>query len=472
MADTSKMVTAYRDWILSYGIEGVSVQAGERGNVVLKGEGIDGWVNFYDMDGQTVVELRLEKVSDGSSLFFLHFELEDLDRARRQFAEMASVLERSLLQDPVRVLLCCTCGMTTTFFASKLNDLASEFDLGFDFSAKPIEGALEKDESFDVILLAPQVGHRLKEVQAALPGVMAIELPASVFGSYDAKGALRLLMEVVQQQRTVAKNDLRFAREFDHTKSVLGISYVVRYDEPTISYVVLDKGEERLRGMLVRAELDLDSIIDDLLEVLNDNGCPIDSLDAVGIAVPGVVYHGEALVQRSGDDIQVDVASYLSERLRLPVFVDNNATAAAAGCYVSQQEWDDLVFHAQPIGDLACDEGYVLDGRPRIGLNGFGGNMRYLADRFALSVDLRDASWRYDGMRELTACYLGSVICTIAPKAIFVWCDLLPDMSDLHDELARIVPEESIPELIPVADYDGLTLMGELALCLQRLVES
>ena len=316
------------------------------------------------------------------------------------------------------------------------------------------------------------VGHRLKEVQTALPGVTVIELPASVFGTYDANGALRLLLEAMQQKRLVAKSDLRFARGFDHTKSVLSLSYVERFDEPTLSYVVLDKGEEKLRGVLVRSKFDLETSLNDLLVTLKLNDYSIESFDAVGIAVPGVVHHGKAEMWSPSGNVRMDIQSYLNERLGVPVFVDNNATAAAAGCYVSQDKWDDLVFHAQPVGNPACDEGYVLKGQPRIGRNGLDGNLRHLADRFALSMDLDEAAWRYDGMRELTANYLSTVICTIAPKAIFVWCDLLPDMDELHSELAKIVPEDAIPELVPVSDYDELTLMGELALCLQRLVES
>ena len=472
MTDTNDKVAAYRDWILSQDLDDVTIEEGANGGLVLKGEGVDGWVNFYDLDDQTVVELRLEKKSDGSSLFFLHFELEDPERARKLFLEMTSVLDTTLHQEPRHVLLSCTCGMTTTFFANKLNELATEFDLGYDFCAKPVEEAMEDGTSFEAVLLAPQVGHRLKEVREALPGVTVLELPASVYGAYDANGALRLLMEALQTKRIVAKGDLRFARDFDRTKSILSLSYVERYDEPTISYVVLVEGEERLRGTLVRSWFDMETAFNDLIVTLRLNGYPIESFDAVGIAIPGVVHHGKVDVWHESGPVTMDVASRLSDRLGVPVFIDNSATAAAAGCYVSQADWDDLVFHAQPIGNLVCEEGYVLNGKTRNGRKGFGGTMRYLVGKFALSMSLDEAAWRYDGMCELTACHLGSVICTVAPQAIFVWCDLLPDMDELREELAKFVPEEAIPELIPVADYDGLTLMGELSLCLQRLVES
>jgi hypothetical protein len=44
-------------------------------------------------------------------------------------------------------------------------------------------------------------------------------------------------------------------------------------------------------------------------------------------------------------------------------------------------------------------------------------------------------------------------------------------MEELRDELLKNLPASAIPELIPVADYDGLTLLGELSLCLQGIDE-
>lgn len=57
----------------------------------------------------------------------------------------------------------------------------------------------------------------------------------------------------------------------------------------------------------------------------------------------------------------------------------------------------------------------------------------------------------------------------VAPQAIFVWCDLVPDMDELREELHKTIPSLVIPELVAVSGYDGLVLMGELSLCLQRL---
>ena len=463
---------AYRRWILEHDIEGCSITETVGDGLTMDSDVATGVVNFYEIDGATVVELRLESKRDGSPLFFLHFEFEDMARAKSLFEEMVDVLVGKLHAKIHHVLLCCTCGMTTTFFANKLNDLAAERGLGYDFNAKSIEEAKRSGQAYEAVLLAPQVGHLLKAVQAELPGVMVMELPASVFGAYDAAAALQLLLEGLRDARSAAMGDLRFARDFDMTKSVLSVSYVFRSDEPTVSYLVLEKGEEKLRGMLVRKTFDLEAPLQDLFSTLRLHGYTPESFDAIGIALPGVVDNG-CVVMGEGDDAQrLEIASKLSERWGVPVYVDNNASAAAAGCYVSQNDWDSVVFHAQPVGVTECDQGYVVDGKPHTGRGGFAGNIRHLAKRLTLSMGLEEAAWRYDGMRDLVACYLAAVVCTVAPEAIFVWCDLVPDMTELAESLAEIVPVEAVPELVGVSDYDGLTLMGEQCLCLQRLVEA
>ena len=40
----------------------------------------------------------------------------------------------------------------------------------------------------------------------------------------------------------------------------------------------------------------------------------------------------------------------IADKLGVPVFVDNNANAAAAGCYVSQDAYENLLLQRQPTG--------------------------------------------------------------------------------------------------------------------------
>ena len=464
----SELAATYHQWILAQDIEDMSIEEKDDEHIDLRSDSVDGCANFYDIDDATIVELRLESRSGGEPLFFLHFELLELERAQMLFNEMRQTYEKTFNTSVRHVLLCCSCGITTTFFANKLNETARTLEVDYDFCAMPLDQAKEQGSEFVAVLLAPQVGHLRQSVVEALPNTLVIELPVSIFGAYDATAALNLVIGAVSGARAAARSDLRMARDFDRSKCVLAICYVYREDESTLSYSVLDRGERSISGMLVRSHFDT-LILDDLAATLRVAGYPPDGFDAIGIGVPNMTDKGVLLTRLEHGYARFDLAQVMRERWGVPVFVDNNATAAAAGCYVSQGEWDDVAFHAQTIGVPACDEGLVIGGLPRAGLCGFAGSLKYLSHDFSLSMDLNEAAWRYDGTLELVARYLAATICVVAPQAIFVWCDLVPDMEELREELHKTIPSLVIPQLVAVSDYDGLVLMGELSLCLQRL---
>ena len=137
--------------------------------------------HFYDINDACIVELRLERDLDSEPAFFLHFELEDLNRAQALFNEMASVVYDLSHPQTQQILLCCSCGMTTTFFAMKLNECATGLGLDYEFSAKPIEEAVREGSRYSAVLLAPQVGYQRKAVVEALPNTPVVELPGKVF---------------------------------------------------------------------------------------------------------------------------------------------------------------------------------------------------------------------------------------------------------------------------------------------------
>ena len=465
----NELAQAYRSWVLAQTIEGCTLTENNNGGVDITGDLVKGWVSFYDIDGVCIVELRLERALDGEPAFFLHFELEDIVRAQNLFNEMAQAIYDTTHREVRHVLLCCSCGMTTTFFAMKLNEVSQSLGLDYEFSAQPIDEAKKNGADYAAVLLAPQVGYQRKDVTAALPETLVIELPGKLFGSYDAPGVLRLVVDALSGSRVSSgESQMQIAREYDRTKRILALSFVHREDEPTLSYRILDRGEIVLSGMLVRRSFDIQTL-EDLAATLRVKGWKANEFDAIGLAVPGIVDKGIIVNHRNGEDVLYDLAAKLRELWGVKVYVDYNASAAAVGCYVSQEKYENVAFHAQAIGIADGEEGYVIEGRPLVGRSGHSGHLGALASKFQLGMDVEDAAWRVSGMRELVGCYLSSLACTIAPEVIYVWCDLLPDMDELREELEKTLPASAVPALVEVSDYDDCVLMGELALCLDRL---
>ena len=222
----------FREWVAARKVGGCTATVPDGDHIVIANEGMTGQVNFYTFDDMPeVVELAVTENASGENRFFLHFELEDLERAQQLFGEMASLLEECHDDDGTHVLLCCTVGMTTTMFAGKLTEVASTLSLDYAFEAKALEDAKREGGRYDAVMLAPQVGFRRREVAAAFPDAIVCEIPARIFARYDGAGALRMLMGLLGDDSLSAPDPhdlraLRDARKDAPAKTVLIISVI------------------------------------------------------------------------------------------------------------------------------------------------------------------------------------------------------------------------------------------------------
>ena len=129
---------AFRQWVCEQRLEGyrtVRLACDEDvERIRLEGESFLGEASFYDMgDGSEIAELRITRRADGETVFFLHFMMDDIDRAQELFGEMREALAELSVSKRAKVLLCCTCGLTTTMFANSMNEVARAFSLDYDF---------------------------------------------------------------------------------------------------------------------------------------------------------------------------------------------------------------------------------------------------------------------------------------------------------------------------------------------------
>ena len=208
--------------------------------------------------------------------------------------------------------------------------------------------------------------------------------------------------------------------------------------------------------------------IEDVLATVRLQGCHVEDLDAVGIAMPGIINRNS--ISLPSDDIRdYDLGRMLEKRYGIEVYMDNDANAAAMGCYVSQTEYDSVVFHIQRTGILPCGEGIVVDGHMVKGRLNYAGELYSLSNVIDYSSNVEDMIWTYEGMTEVVANYLAASICTVSPDAIFVACPLVTDMDALHKQIAKAIPETYVPALFSVEDFRELMYLGELALCIDKL---
>ena len=482
----------FRDWVAAQEVAGCVTSVQDDDHIAIKHECMTGQVNFYCFDDMPeVVELAVTEDASGENRFFLHFELEDLDRAKQLFGEMVEVLEESCDAGGTRVLLCCTVGMTTTMFAGKLGQVAETLSLDYTFEAKALEDAKRDGGNYDAVMLAPQVGFRRREVAKAFPEAVVFEIPARIFARYDGAGALRMLMGLLGDASLAAPDPsdlrmLRDARKDLPDKTVLIILVIHHPRGSTIAWRLFEHYKLIASDEVYKPTIELLDI-EDVIATLRFRDIDLADIDAVGVAVPGAVDYGT--ITFSGYELAgINVEKALSEKFGLTVFVDNNANAGAVGCYVSQDQYDSVTLHTQQVGAMIGGQGTVCNGHLLRGRRGMAGELSGLnwqvflhAEQFAdvdLDVDShRDllnyyeehASWSGEAMMPILATMLQANIAVAAPDAIFISYDLVDDMVALRKELAKSLPEELIPDLIHITDYREKIFLGEIALVLQRL---
>ena len=462
----------YCSWILDQRVCGAAPHAVDDDHIVIEVGSVVAEVNLYrSHDSRTIVELLIMTSPDEVPAFFLHFVLEDLLRAQELFEEMAQALESEMGTFVTRVALCCTSGMTTTFFASKMGEVAYGLSLPYEFSAMSIDRAVGASDEYEAILLAPQVGHLRQDVVAAHPHAVVFEIPGKVFGSYDAVGAIELLMHALHDVHAPSDDvgDLHAMRDLSNDKRILVITLFVLRRDVRLGYRLYDHGQVESFGTVRKAKLDYRDV-EDLIETIEGREVNLSELDAIGIAVPGVAYHGTVSLPGMLEH-DYDLGRRIAERFGIRVHVDNNCNAAAAGCYVLQNEHQSLVFYRHEFGHNAGGLGTIIDGRLLKGWRNIAGETRFFEHLFDYGGPFEDACWSPSGLQQIVKNMVLSEMSLVSPEAVFLSVDTVDDMDVLRDVIAEEVPSDLIPQLVCVDDYFERVYLGEMALCLQKILD-
>ncbi|MBT1180681.1 PTS sugar transporter subunit IIB [Bifidobacterium sp. CP2] len=69
----------------------------------------------------------------------------------------------------MKIVLCCSDGMSTSILVRKMQDASSKRGLENDISAMPVSTLEANAQDADVILLGPQVRYMLKDVKKEFP---------------------------------------------------------------------------------------------------------------------------------------------------------------------------------------------------------------------------------------------------------------------------------------------------------------
>ena len=466
-----------RSWIREQPHKGYVANLDDDNHFVLETDHATAEVSFYDMaPDPEIVELRIEERANGETRFFLHFHPVERGHAIQLFREMVQALLAVGERRRTEVLLCCTAGMTTSFFAERLNQVAETMGLDWDFSAVSVTEAYEHGRDKAAILIAPQIAYQAERVQQVMGDVPVLQIPTAIFAAYDAAGCLEWVREelAARTQAASAQSNKNASCVECGDGRVLVVAAHAASGEAIIHHRVYDCGNVIAEGRVIKRRLtlaDITDVIDTKLCTCKAGGL----IDAVGVALPGAIRNGYVHIKvnrevdlTDGSDEFV-MGDYFSARYSVPVILCNNANAAALGWREAHPEYDNVTFYSQATGWAMGGQGHVVGGRLVEGAHGNAGEIRLVVNRFSYSHPMHYNAFDPADVLETVGQVLAMDCATFDPQVVALRCDLLPNMEEVATELAKYVPRENQPELAHVDDYDECILVGMLARCRQKL---
>ena len=142
-------------------------------------------VSFLNHDYQIQVQLwhnkiiEFQKYDNQTVNYYLHFEFINFQKSNQLFKEFLNYSLNNLKE--YKVLICCTGGLTSTFFAEGLKDYLKHKNTNIIVEACSYV-QINKPEEYDLILLAPQLNYLYYQFHKYHNVEM---IPSSLYATYN-----------------------------------------------------------------------------------------------------------------------------------------------------------------------------------------------------------------------------------------------------------------------------------------------
>ncbi len=466
----------FRSWMLSQSIP-YSIQEVDHSHYNIETEFGIAEINFYQFEEEQseIVELRITTKITNITSFFLHFQPVDEEHSKDLFNEMLLSLTSLKEKKVTKILLFCSAGMTTSFFAQKMNEVSNFLELDYEFNAVSVNEVYQSAKDYDVILIAPQVAYEEKNVKNRIKNKLILKIPTSTFAAYDANGCIEFIREQLKQyhQNKKKKKECCSCCKRESKGKFLVIATAPSDSETRINYRIYDQGQVTLDQTVIKHYLDIEDL-DDIVKVqlFQNKNKPF---DAIGIALPGVIQNGKldlppthASRLFSKPNQLFNLQKHFEDLIQVPVILENNANCAALGWYQSQDQYQNITLMSQPNGWLMGGQGILVNGELIRGAHGIAGEIKYIMNQFQFQNPLNLNPYHLDSMKEIVTKAILTNISILDPEVIVLRCEMLPDTKEIHDELLKYLPENRIPDIVHIDDFNDYVLVGQQYLCQRK----
>lgn len=450
----------FREYIESLDHSGYSLRQKNGSTMILETEYAEGSIVFHDLN---IIELIIVSKKNNENVFYLHFQLNDADHAKSLLDEMIRTLIALKDRQKTKVLLCCTSGLTTSYFAMQLNQAAADLKLDYEFNAINYARLYESGFDYDIILLAPQIQYNFRKVKEIFRRKTVLNIPASVFAGYQTGNVFSMIRSAQDAERNADPQKEAIRSAFDNDYRILCIGLINHFDSYRIGYCIYDHGKRTLNKEVIKNTHSFQDIEDLLDYVLARH----ENIDAIAIAYPGISWRGRLYHPDASLDNSVNTGRRLEEKYGHHVILINDVNAMALGYHALYEDTDNMAFLFQPRGSYLAGTGIIMNGKLHRGWKSYAGETGRLVP--AMTEHAETAIFDPQGALEIVSKQLLALITIAAPEKIVLYSELTPETEEIRKYLSGYIPEEYIPEIIWTDSLKSYLLPGAMIHALEVL---
>jgi len=120
--------------------------------------------------------------------------------------------EKESIQKPIKVLMVCAMGMSSSLLENKTKEAAAKAGIPFELKAVAVNEIVRWDPTltwYDLVLVAPQVFYKRKAIQqtAAPHGILVEAISPAVFGMVDGEALLEQILSAIRARDQAGKKN-------------------------------------------------------------------------------------------------------------------------------------------------------------------------------------------------------------------------------------------------------------------------
>lgn len=449
----------FKMWILSQGNEQCRISLHDDKTIKIMTQYSESTICFYP---NQIVEFNVTNKFKNEVELYLHFQFKNMKHTRKLFNEMYETIQKLIKKPVVKVLLCCSGGLTTGYFAQKINEAASLLSINIEVDAIAYDYLYEVGDGYDVIMLAPQISYLYAKANAILKNKIVLKIPSVIFAKYDVKEMISFIEEErINHKIIIDQNHKPLpVKNKKHTgKKILCMTLIRNSNRVHIVYRLYDGRNKILENNeIIKPTFKLQ----DFYDVIDSELAQYPDIAIIGVSVPGII-HEEYINSMHLEGIErLELEKDLQSRYQQKFIFGNDVNVMALGYYSMQEEYSSLSLIFQPISALS-GIGNIVHGQLLIGAHHVSGEIQFMPLNYSKEpIELHTTP---EGAVEALAKSIVSVISMLDPELIVICCFMITDVNEVIKEVEKYIPKDYIPHIEQVDYLQEFMLLGTLMLC-------